>query len=80
MSTLGRERIRRRLADEARRERSAFEYYSLMALITEHLESRNVFMQLAEVRFKNLQKSARSLSLEASESAISENETDSEKR
>jgi len=54
MTLLEREMMARRLGSDIRRERAACEYYSLMASITHRIESSNVFMKFADVRYRNL--------------------------
>lgn len=56
MTTMEREMMARRLGNDIRRERSACEYYSLMASVTHRIESSNVFMKLADVRLRNLKR------------------------
>jgi len=56
MTVLEREMMARRLGNDIKREKSACEYYSLMASVTHRIESSNVFMKLADVRFKNLKR------------------------
>ncbi len=56
MTVPEREMMARRLDNDIKRERSACEYYSLMASVTHRIESSNVFMTLADVRLRNLKR------------------------
>jgi len=54
MMTLEKEMTARKLEKDIRRERSAWEYYTLMASITHRIESNGVFNRFADVRLRNL--------------------------
>ena len=56
MTIFEREMKAKQLGGNIRRARSACEYYSLMASITNHIESSHVFMSLASVRHRHLKR------------------------
>jgi len=54
MTIVERELMARRLGNDVRREFSAYEYYSVMAGVTQTIESSNAFMLLADVRRRRM--------------------------
>lgn len=54
MTIVERELMASRLGNDIRREFSAYEYYSVMAGITQTIESHNAFMLLADVRKRRM--------------------------